>query len=239
MEFITKENYEEMNKEAAKIIIKQIQDKPNSVIGFATGSTPLGMYNELVKAYREDNLDFSQMITFNLDEYVGLSDSDEQSYNRFMWDNLFSKINVKKEKVNIPNGVCSDTEEFCKEYEKKIKESGGIDIQILGIGGNGHIAFNEPGSGFDSRTRMVKLTQETIKDNSRFFNDIEDVPVEAITMGLGTIMESKKIIMLANGKNKRDAIKKLLNGSENEEVPATVLKNHPDVTIIVDKEASG
>jgi len=238
MEFIVKGDYDELSNVAAKIIIKQIQDKPNSVIGFATGSTPLGLYDELIRAHKEDNLDFSQIITFNLDEYVGLSDTDEQGYSRFMWDNLFSKINVKMENVNIPNGVCNDAEEFCKNYEKKIKEAGGIDIQILGIGGNGHIAFNEPGSGFDSRTRIVKLTEETIKDNSRFFKDIRGVPVNAITMGLGTIMESKKIIMLANGRNKRDAVNKLLNVPETEEIPATVLKNHPDVTIIVDKEVA-
>lgn len=238
MKILIKNNDEKMSKEAAKIIINQINIKSNSVIGFATGGTPLGLYKELIIAYNEDNLDFTQMITFNLDEYVGLPKSHEQSYNKFMWDNLFNHINVKKENVNIPDGMVSDPEGFCKEYEKKIEEVGGIDIQILGIGRNGHIAFNEPGSEFDSRTRVVRLTEETIKDNSIFFEDIHDVPTKAITMGLGTIMEARKIILLARGNNKSDAINKLLNGLVTKEAPATVLKNHKNVTIIIDKEAA-
>lgn len=237
MKILIKNNDEKMSKEAAKIIINQINIKSNSVIGFATGGTPLGLYKELIVAYNENNLDFTQMITFNLDEYVGLPKSHEQSYNKFMWDNLFNHINVKKENVNIPDGMVSDLEGFCKEYEKKIEEVGGIDIQILGIGRNGHIAFNEPGSEFDSRTRVVRLMEETIKDNSIFFEDIHDVPTKAITMGLGTIMDARKIILLASGDNKSDAINKLLNGLVTKEVPATVLKNHKNVTIIIDKEA--
>lgn len=237
MQLIIKDNYKELSKEAAKIVIEQIKSKPNSVIGFATGDTPLGLYKELIKAHK-NGLDFSQIITFNLDEYLGLPDSHGQSYNYYMWDKLFNHINIKKENVNIPDGTAFDPEKFCEEYEAKIKKSGGIDLQILGIGRNGHIGFNESGSKFNSRTRIVNLTKQTRKDNAKFFEDINNVPVQAITIGISTILKSKKIILLANGKEKAENIRKLMNESKTEKFPASALKDHPNTIILVDKDAA-
>ena len=231
-------DYDEMSKLAAKMIADAIRSKPNLVLGLATGETPIGCYRELVRMHKEEGLDFSQVVTFNLDEYLGLPPSHEQSYHYFMYVNLFNHINIKKENIHIPNGVAENVEEHCREYERMIKEAGGIDLQLLGIGRNGHIGFNEPGSPFDSRTRVVKLAEMTRRDNARFFKSIDEVPTHAITMGLATIMEAKKIILIASGKNKADAIAKSVEGPKTTAVPASILQDHPDCTFIIDKDAA-
>ncbi|RLF99699.1 MAG: glucosamine-6-phosphate deaminase [Thaumarchaeota archaeon] len=238
MRVIITRDYDEMSKLAAKMIADAIRSKPNLVLGLATGETPIGCYRELVRMHKEEGLDFSQVVTFNLDEYLGLPPSHEQSYHHFMYVNLFNHINIKKENIHIPNGVAENVEEHCREYERMIKEAGGIDLQLLGIGRNGHIGFNEPGSPFDSRTRVVKLAEMTRRDNARFFKSIDEVPTHAITMGLATIMEAKKIILIASGKNKADAIAKSVEGPKTTAVPASILQDHPDCTFIIDKDAA-
>jgi glucosamine-6-phosphate deaminase len=234
---VIKDTYEKMSLEAAKIFAHRIHTKPDIVLGLATGSTPLSMYKELIKMHKDQGLDFSKITTFNLDEYVGLPPGHDQSYHYFMWENLFKQVNISPENVHIPMGMSDDIEGFCDWYEKKIVEKGGIDIQLLGIGGNGHIAFNEPGSSLGSRTRIKTLTEKTIEDNSRFFEHIEDVPVHAITMGIGTIMEAREIILVANGNGKADAIKNTIEGPITASCPASVLQMHPRTRIIVDKDA--
>ncbi len=238
MEVIIKENYEELSKFAAQFITDQINNKPDTVLGLATGSTPLGTYKELINLHKENKVDFSQVASFNLDEYVGLPKEHSQSYYYFMNENFFKHINIKPENWYLPDGMAKDIPQSCEEYEKKIKEYGGIDIQILGIGGNGHIAFNEPGSSLASRTRVKTLDEKTISDNSRFFDSIDEVPRYAITMGIGTIMEAKIIILLANGENKADAIVKTAEGPITSMVPASIVQLHPRATIIVDKAAA-
>jgi len=233
MKIIEKEDYNELSKEAAKIIISQIKKKPNSVIGFATGNTVLGLYKELIKAHKK-GLDFSKITSFNLDEYLNLPKSDKQSLNFFMKHNLFNHINIKK--INMPDGTAKNPKNFCKDYENKIRLNK-IDLQILGIGRNGHIGFNEPGSKFTSRTRIVNLSKQTIKENSKFFKN-KKVPKKAISLGISTILKSKKIILLAAGKNKARAIKNLIKGKITEKVPATALRKHKNVTVIIDKEAN-
>lgn len=236
MKVIIAKNYDEMSKEAFKIVEKQVKNNPETVLGLATGSTPLGLYALMVKDYKENGTDYSKVKTTNLDEYVGITYPHDQSYAFFMRDNLFDKINIKLENTNIENGKAEDLDAECKRYDKVLS---GLarDIQVLGIGSNGHIAFNEPNTPFDSTTHVVELTESTIKDNSRLFNDISEVPTKALTMGIKSIMESKNIIIMASGKNKADAVYKLLFGPVTEEVPASILQNHPSVTLIVDEEA--
>ncbi|MBI6874148.1 glucosamine-6-phosphate deaminase [Clostridium aciditolerans] len=238
MRIIIVENYEEMSKKAAAMMASQIILKPESVLGLATGDTPLGMYKELIRMYNENMIDFSKVKTFNLDEYYGLGKDSNQSYNYYMTNNLFKHINIDKENINIPNGMVKNIEEECISYEKRIKEAGGIDIQVLGIGVNGHIGFNEPDVNFEAETHLVNLDEKTIESNSRFFKCIEEVPTKAISMGIKTIMHSKKIVLLANGASKADAIAKTVNGKISPEVPASILQLHQDVAIIVDKEAA-
>ena len=235
---LIKENAQQMSHEAAKQVAAQIKLKPDSVIGFATGSTPLLMYKELIRMHKEEGLDFSKVISFNLDEYVGLQPSHPESYHYFMWENLFKHININKSNVHIPMGMADYIEVFCKWYEDKIKSYGGIDLQILGIGGNGHIAFNEPGSSLGSRTRIKTLGMKTRLDNSRFFTNLDEVPKYAITMGVGTIMEAEKLLLLANGKNKADAIKATIEGPIMAKYPATIVQLHRYATIIIDTEAA-
>lgn len=235
---IIKENAQEMSLEAADQIASQIKLKPDSVIGFATGSTPLGLYKELIRLHQNEGLDFSKVISFNLDEYVGLPPSHPESYHYFMWENLFKHVNINPSNVHIPMGMVKNIEAFCDWYEDKIKSYGGIDIQILGIGANGHIAFNEPGSSLGSRTRIKTLGEKTRLDNSRFFDNIIDVPKYAITMGVGTIMEAKKLLLLANGLNKADAIKATVEGPIMAKYPATIVQLHRYATIIIDKDAA-
>lgn len=225
--------------QAAGIVAAQISRKKNTVLGLPTGQTPLGMYQELIKRFRKGEIDFSQVITFNLDEYYGLSPEHPQSYNYYMWQTFFNNINIKKENVFIPDGVTKDVQKECRYYESLIEKKGGIDLQFLGIGDNGHIGFNEPATALNSKTHLVNLSQATIEANSRFFNDIEDVPRKALTMGMGTIMKAKQIILLASGMKKAPAIAKTINGKVNTEVPASLLQLHRDVTIIVDKDAAG
>jgi len=235
---LIKENPAQMSIEAAQQVASQIKFKPDSVIGFATGSTPLSMYKELIRMHKEEGLDFSKIISFNLDEYVGLPPSHPESYHYFMWENLFKHININPSNVHIPMGMAENIDLFCDWYEEKIQSYGGIDLQILGIGGNGHIAFNEPGSSLGSRTRIKTLGMKTRLDNSRFFSNLDEVPKYAITMGVGTIMEAKKLLLLANGINKADAIKATVEGPIMAKYPATIVQLHRYATIIIDTEAA-
>ncbi len=235
---IIKENYDEMSKEGARRVASLIRRKPDCVLGFATGSTPLGMYKELIRMHLEEGLDFSKVVTFNLDEYVGLPPSHEQSYHYFMWENLFKQINVDPRHVHIPMGMADDIDEFCLWYEQKIKEYGGIDLQILGIGANGHIAFNEPGSSLGSRTRIKTLDEQTRTDNLRFFKNEDEVPRYAITMGVGTIMEAHELLLMASGAAKAEAIKATVEGPIMAKYPATIVQLHRFATVLIDREAA-
>ncbi len=238
MKLIVKENYEDLSMEAAKIIESQVRQKSNSVLGLATGSTPLGTYRELVRMHKEEGLSFKDVTSFNLDEYIGLDENHESSYVYFMKENLFKWIDLKPENAFVPNGRAKNLIEYGKEYDQMILDRGGIDLQVLGIGSNGHIAFNEPAESLSLWTTVVELTDQTIKDNSRFFEDIKDVPTKAITMGIGSIMKAKKIILLVNGKNKAEILATIINKSSiNTRVPASILFLHRDFTIICDKEA--
>ena len=238
MKVIIKKNYEELSKEAAETIKEAIQKKPNLVLGLATGSTPIGTYQELARMYREKELDFSKVVIFNLDEYLGLPADHPQSYHYFMYENLLNHVNINQENFHIPDGMTKNIEKFCQEYEEKIQKAGGIDLQLLGIGSDGHIGFNEPGTPLDSRTQLVKLTESTIKDNSRFFEKEEDVPRFAITMGVQTIFEAKKILLLASGENKAEAVAKALEGPITSQITASILQKHPDVIVILDEAAA-
>ena len=237
MRIIVAKDYETMSKQAAIVLAGQIIYKPNSVLGLATGSTPVGTYRELVHMYNQGLLDFRQVVTFNLDEYYGVGPEDEFSYHRFMQDNLFSHINAVPENLHIPNGLARDVEAECKNYEAMIAEAGGIDLQVLGIGRNGHIGFNEPGSEFNGVTRLVDLDEDTIAANSRFFLSPDQVPRQALSMGIKSIMRARRILLLANGAGKAQAIRDMIYGSITPAMPASVLQLHPDVTVIVDAEA--
>lgn len=249
MKIIVNENYLEMSKCAAQIIGELVKNKPNCVIGFATGGTPIGTYQELIKLYNQ-GLDFSNVKTFNLDEYLGIgkdmskSYEMDQSYARFMHEELFKHINIKEENVHIPDGLTKNPEEFCQWYEDEIKKCGGIDLQILGIGGDGHWAFNEPGSSLSSRTRVEKLTKQTLDDNYEAFYKAagftrDEIPHYAITMGIGTILEAKSLIMLANGQKKANIVAKALEGNVTTEVTASAIQLYTgDSYVILDKEAA-
>ncbi|QEK12422.1 glucosamine-6-phosphate deaminase [Crassaminicella thermophila] len=238
MRIICVDDYDEMSKKAANIVASQIILKPDSILGLATGATPLGMYKYLVKTYKDGHIDFEQVKTFNLDEYYGLDKENKQSYYYYMHENFFKFINISKESVNIPNGMAKDIYQESLEYERKIRQCGGIDLQVLGIGRNGHIGFNEPDIKFEALTHMVNLDEQTINDNSRFFDSMEDVPTKAISMGIKTIMHARKILLLASGKEKADAIYGAIYGKITPKLPASVLQLHPDVMFIVDKEAA-
>lgn len=238
MKLIMVKNYDEMSKVAAEVIEKVISDKPDAVLGLATGGTPVGMYKELIKMNKDGKIDFSKVTTVNLDEYIGLSGTHEQSYRHFMNSNLFDHININKANTYVPNGLAKDIEEEGKAYDKKIDELGGTDIQLLGVGNNGHIAFNEPDSVLISGTHLTGLTESTIKANSRFFDSMEEVPKTAITMGLGQIMKSKKILLIASGESKAEAMKELFSGKITTECPVTMLNMHRDVTVIIDEDAA-
>lgn len=229
---------QEVAKIAADIFAQAIREKPDMILGLATGGTPVGMYKELICIHKEKGLDFHRVKSFNLDEYLGLSGNHPQSYRYFMDDSLFNQININKSNTHVPDGKAEDFEISCQEYEKSIKACGGIDLQLLGIGSNGHIAFNEPGSSGDSRTRVVDLTEKTIKDNARFFEDESEVPKKAVTMGIGTILEVKKILLLATGSNKANAVAKTLKGPVTLDVPASFLQEHPDCTFILDQDSA-
>jgi len=234
---VVRKDYDEMSRAGAQRVAAMVRARPNCVLGFATGGTPLGLYRELMRMHREEGLDFSKVVTFNLDEYVGLAPTHEQSYHYYMWSNLFDHINVDPRYVHIPMGMAADIEAHCAWYEEQIERFGGIDLQILGIGTNGHIAFNEPGSSLGSRTRVKTLTAKTRRVNQRFFDE-GDVPAYALTMGVGTIMEARRILLLANGANKADAIKACVEGPITAQCPATIVQMHRYATIILDGEAA-
>lgn len=227
---------QEISKLIAEDFIEVVNKKPNAVLGLATGTSPLGVYANLAKANKEGRVTFKGVTTFNLDEYVGLEGTHNQSYRYFMKTNLFDHIDVDQAKTNVLLGV-GDYKKFMNEYDGMIEKAGGVDIQILGIGSDGHIAFNEPGTSFDSLTHETELTEQTIKDNSRLFNDISEVPTRAVTMGLKTIMKARKIVLLATGKNKAQAIYGLIKGPITEDMPCSILQKHPDVTVYCDEEA--
>jgi glucosamine-6-phosphate deaminase len=238
MQIIIQQTYEEMSRAAARIVAQTLNAKPNAVLGLATGSTPQGVYHELVRMHREEGLDFSQVTTFNLDEYVGLSRDHKQSYHYFMHEHLFRHINIPKQNIYIPSGTTDNYEAFCRWYEQRIKECGGIDLQLLGIGSDGHIAFNEPSSSLGSRTRIKTLAKQTIDDNARFFERPEEVPVYAITMGVGTILEAARILLLANGRKKATAIAAAIEGPVTSMCTASALQLHEDVIAFLDREAA-
>ncbi|MDZ7343431.1 MAG: glucosamine-6-phosphate deaminase [candidate division KSB1 bacterium] len=233
-----KENYDDMSQEAARIVAELVRKKPNCVLGFATGNTPLGLYKEMIRLHQEEGLDFSKVTTFNLDEYVGLPPEHDQSYHYFMWENLFKHINVDRRFVHIPMGMAQDIEAHCEWYEEQIVKAGGIDLQILGIGANGHIAFNEPGSSLGSRTRIKTLLGTTREANARFFKNPEEVPKYAITMGVGTIMDAKALLLLASGQAKADAIAATCEGPITAMCPASIVQLHRYAFVIVDKAAA-
>ncbi|MDZ5474125.1 glucosamine-6-phosphate deaminase [Bacillus sp. 31A1R] len=237
MNVIEVKNYEEMSRIAAQHIIKKIRAHRSYKLGLATGSTPKGVYHYLVKDHQETQTSYQQIKTFNLDEYVGISAHDSNSYHYFMREHLFNHIDIPAEHTYIPSGVSTNLEKECLHYEEKIRLHGGVDLQLLGIGQNGHIGFNEPGTSFKSRTHIVPLTESTRKANARFFPSIEEVPTHAITVGIGTILDSKEILLLASGKAKAEAISRLLNGDLDEEFPASSLLTHKHVTVIADEEA--
>lgn len=238
MRVIVEQDRDGVSRRAAQIVAKLVRRKPRCVLGLATGSTPLGTYAELVRMHREEGLDFSRVVTFNLDEYVGLAATHPQSYRFFMQQNLFDHINVDPRDTHVPDGRALDFEAYCEQYERMIAEEGGIDLQILGIGGDGHIAFNEPGSSLGSRTRLKTLTEETVRDNARFFGSEKDVPRLAITMGVGTILESRQCLLLAAGASKARAIRDTIEGPITAQVTASALQLHRDVIAILDQEAA-
>ena len=232
MKFITVDNYDKLSRLTANLIAAQVVSNPKSILGLATGSSPLGTYAKLAEYYENGDVDFSEVTSVNLDEYVGLTKDNDQSYRYFMDTNLFSKINIKPENTYVPNGCAADITKEGEAYDELIKSLGGIDIQLLGIGLDGHIGFNEPDDVFTKETHRVTLDPSTIEANSRFFASIDDVPTEAITMGMMSIMQAKKIILIANGKNKKDILEKSFYGPITPQVPASILQLHKDVTVI-------
>jgi len=250
VDILIRENYEEMSKCAAKIIADYVRSKPDCVLGLATGSTPIGTYRELVRMHREEGLDFSQVKTFNLDEYLGIGiDLDkpydlDQSYARFMHEELFKHINIKKENIHIPDGRTKDPEKHCAWYEEEIKKAGGIDLQLLGLGGDGHWGFNEPGSSLASRTRVVVLTEQTLDDNYNAFYKKANIarsemPHCAITMGIGTILDAKNILMIVNGAKKADIVARCLEGPVTSQVTASAIQLHRgDIKVVLDEAAA-
>lgn len=237
MKIIKAKDYKDMSRKAANIISAQIIMKPNCVLGLATGSTPIGTYDQLVEWYNKGDLDFSEVTTVNLDEYKGLTRENDQSYYYFMNDNLFSKVNIDKSRTFLPDGTETDSDKACRDYNQIIADVGGVDLQLLGLGHNGHIGFNEPAAVFEAETHCVDLTESTIQANKRFFASIDDVPRQAYTMGIKTIMMARKILVVVSGADKAAIVKKAFFGAITPEVPASVLQLHPDVTIVADEAA--
>ena len=237
MKIIEAPDYQGLSRKAANIISAQVILSPKSVLGLATGSTPLGIYQQLIEWYKKDDVDFSESISVNLDEYCGLSPESDQSYHYYMWENFFKHINIKPENVHIPNGQAKNIDVECAEYDRLISNLGGIDLQLLGLGNTGHIGFNEPDENFDKMTHQVYLKQQTIDDNSRFFASKDEVPRSAVTMGIKAIMQAKKILLVVNGKNKAEIVEKALFGPVTPEIPASILQLHPNVTVIADTDA--
>ncbi len=237
MKIIRTKDYDDMSRKAADIISAQMIMKPDCVLGLATGSTPIGVYKQLVSRYQEGDLDFSEVTTVNLDEYRGISRDNEQSYYYFMHDNLFGKVNIDVKRTFLPDGMEPDSGKACQDYDRAIAETGGVDLQLLGLGHNGHIGFNEPGPAFKAQTHCVKLAESTIKANQRFFASADDVPKEAYTMGIGTIMQAKKILVVVSGADKAPALKKMVCGEITPQVQASVLQLHSDVIVVADEAA--
>lgn len=238
MEIIICKNYEEVSKKAAEIMLKVVKEKERPVLGLATGSSPIGLYQNLISDHKENHTSYENVVTFNLDEYVGLPKDHAESYYTFMHKNFFNHIDIKEENVHLPSGLGEDLEANCQAYEDSMKAYE-VDIQLLGVGRNRHIGFNEPGTSFDSVTHIVTLDEKTIQDNARFFdNDMSLVPTQAITMGIATIMNAKEIVLVASGANKADAIYELVKGEISNQCPVTILRNHPNVHIVVDEDAA-
>ncbi len=236
MRVINVKNYQQLSRKAANIISAQVILKPDCVLGLATGSSPVGTYKQLIEWYNKGDIDFSEVTTVNLDEYVGLCESDEQSYRRFMQENLFDHVNIKRENTFVPDGLADDLAEECAAYDARIRRLGGIDLQLLGIGFDGHIGFNEPSDVFDKTTHVVDLHESTIKANSRFFASEADVPRRAISMGMVSIMQARKILLIANGQGKKEILGKALYGPVTPQLPASLLQLHNDVTVIFSEE---
>jgi len=230
-------DYDEMSKKAAQIVAGIIKETQNPILGLATGDTVVGMYQELIRMNKAGELDFRRTRTFNLDEYYPICKENKQSYSYYMKDTLFKHINIDIENTHVPNGAAKNIAIECKNYEKKVREAGKFDLQVLGIGSNGHIGFNEPSDTFEMVTHKADLTEKTIQDNSRFFESIEEMPREAITLGIGSIMNAKKIMLMANGAHKAKAIKETLLGKVAPQAPASILQFHPDLTVILDEVA--
>ena len=237
MKIITTDSYYQMSRTAANLISAQVIMKPNCVLGLATGSTPIGTYEQLIRWYEKGDLDFSQVTTINLDEYKGLSPENDQSYRYFMNKNFFNAINIAPERTHVPDGLEPDSAKACHDYNKIISDCGGIDLQLLGLGLNGHIGFNEPGSAFEKETHCVDLSESTIRANSRFFESMDQVPKQAYTMGIKTIMQAKKIVVIVNGAATAQIVKDAFFGPFTPKVPASVLQLHNDVTLVGDAEA--
>ena len=237
MKIYKAKDYKDMSRKAANIISAQMIMKPNCVLGLATGSTPIGTYDQLVEWYNKGDLDFSEVTTVNLDEYKGLPRTNDQSYYYFMHQHLFDRVNIDPERTNVPNGMEPDAEKECGRYEELIRSLGGVDLQLLGLGHNGHIGFNEPGEAFEKETHCVDLTESTIEAIKRFFASAGDVPKQAYTMGIKTIMQAKKILIVVNGENKADIVERAFFGPVTPEVPASILQLHNDVTLVGDEAA--
>ena len=237
MKIYKAKDYKDMSRKAANIISAQVIMKPNCVLGLATGSTPIGTYDQLVEWYNKGDLDFSEVTTVNLDEYKGLPRTNDQSYYYFMHQHLFDRVNIDPERTNVPNGMEPDAEKECGRYEELIRSLGGVDLQLLGLGHNGHIGFNEPGEAFEKETHCVDLRESTIEANKRFFASADDVPKQAYTMGIKTIMQAKKILIVVNGENKADIVERAFFGPVTPEVPASILQLHNDVTLVGDEAA--
>lgn len=237
MNIIRAKDYQDMSRKAANIISAQIIMKPDCVLGLATGSTPVGTYHQLIEWYEKGDLDFSRVSTVNLDEYRGLAHTDPQSYYYFMQENLFDHVNIDKTATHVPDGTNPDAADACVKHEQIIKSLGGIDLQLLGLGNNGHIGFNEPGAAFEKETHLVDLAESTIRANARFFTSIDEVPKQAYTMGIRTIMQAKKILVVVSGESKADIVSRAFFGPVTPEVPASILQMHPDVTVVCDEAA--
>ena len=238
MRVIVEPGPDPVSRRAAAFVSDLVRRKPTCVLGLATGSSPLGMYRELIRLHREEGLDFSRVVTFNLDEYVGLSGSHPQSYRHFMQTSFFDHINIDVRNTHVPDGRALDFESYCEQYERTIRQEGGIDLQVLGIGTDGHIAFNEPGSSLGSRTRLKTLTEETVRDNARFFGSEQEVPRLAITIGVGTILESRRCLLIATGESKAKAIRETIEGPVTAQVTASALQLHREVVAVIDEDAA-
>jgi len=238
MRVIVVKDREALGRKAADVVEAVVRSKPHCVLGLATGTTPIPLYKELIRRCKEEGLDFSTVVTFNLDEYVGLEPTHEQSYRYFMDTQLFDHININKASTHVPSGIGEDLEIECALYEEIIEDVGGVDCQLLGIGSNGHIGFSEPGTSLASRTHVTDLTENTIKDNSRMFDKVEDVPTKAVTMGIGTVLDAERVLLVANGANKAKAIKAALEGPVTVMCPASALQLHPDVTYVITEDCA-